>query len=250
MSIRCRLQSCGPRPLGNNSAAHERTRYLTQGLARRLYAPRAPGRVRAGAPPGPLSRRGLRGRAGVSMERWSPSTRKSGSSSLWGDDHTRPSLRPAFQARTNFPPHPHFVGRAEELRQLTASWTPPRREVPVVISAINARRDRQDRAGRALATPCSGRSPDGQLYVNCESEHPEKGPRPCEGERLIRALQCGACYMTSHWKTRRSAMCFMGRGPYVMRKGRVLVRKGARRSGHRVQLYHNGAFVMHRGRTA
>jgi tetratricopeptide (TPR) repeat protein/transcriptional regulator with XRE-family HTH domain len=91
---------------------------------------------------------------------------------LYGEDrsHRRTYvLKPSLDAPHQLPAHtPHFVGRAEELRQLTALLdTATQDGGPVVISAINGT------AGigkTALAVHwahnASGRFPDGQLYVN------------------------------------------------------------------------------------
>jgi transcriptional regulator with PAS, ATPase and Fis domain len=61
---------------------------------------------------------------------------------LYGEDRSHRKtyvLRPALQTPNQLPTYtPHFVGRAEELRQLTALLdTTTQADGPVVISAIN-----------------------------------------------------------------------------------------------------------------
>ena len=116
---------------------------------------------------------------------------------LYGEDRSHRKtyvLRPALQTRNQLPTYtPHFVGRAEELRQLTAlldSTTQASR--PVVISAINGT------AGigkTALAVHwahhVSQRFPDGQLYVNLRGFDPTGTPmQPAEAIRgFLHAFQ-------------------------------------------------------------
>jgi Cdc6-like AAA superfamily ATPase len=102
---------------------------------------------------------------------------------LYGEDRSHRQtyvLRPALRAPNQLLAHtPHFVGRDEELRQLTAllDTTAMQGRGPVVISAINGT------AGigkTALAVhwahQASHRFPDGQLYLNLRGFDPTGTP--------------------------------------------------------------------------
>jgi len=115
------LQTAELRPearLAMNSAAHERTRYLTSGLGEKaLPLPQHPGRVRSGVTAWPLNvARGLRGRAGGTPWKLVALHEQARLElSMGGPDHTAGPTSSDLRFRPhNFPPTPR------------TSWARPR----------------------------------------------------------------------------------------------------------------------------